>query len=80
METIDRQFIGGELVASHGVATQDVYNPFDNTLIGRVTLADSVDVENAIAGAKAAFPAWSRTTLEERKRWLARIDDQQARG
>jgi aldehyde dehydrogenase (NAD+) len=75
METIDRQFIGGELVASHGVATQDVYNPFDNTLIGRVTLADSVDVEKAIAAAKAAFPAWSQTTLEERKRWLARIAD-----
>ena len=72
---LDRQFIGGRFLPSHGREVIDVHNPADGSLIGRVTLGDEVDAKQAIAAAEAAFPTWSRTTLEERKAWLQRIAD-----
>jgi aldehyde dehydrogenase (NAD+) len=75
METITQHFINGELVESHGREVVEVRNPTNNELIGRVTMGDAVDAERAIAAAKGAFPAWSRTTLNERKAWLQRLAD-----
>ena len=75
MQTITKHFINGEFVESHGTAVVEVHNPTNNDLIGRVTMGDAVDAERAIASAKAAFPAWSRTTLDERKVWLQKLAD-----
>ena len=75
MQTITQHFINGELVESHGKDVVEVRNPTNNELIGRVTMGDSVDAERAIASAKAAFPAWSQTSLDERKVWLQRLAD-----
>jgi aldehyde dehydrogenase (NAD+) len=75
MQTINKHFINGEFANSHGTDVVEVRNPKNNELIGRVTLGDSVDAERAIAAAKAAFPAWSQTTLDERKAWLQKIAD-----
>ena len=46
-----------------------------NELIGRVTMGDAVDAGRAIGAAKAAFPAWSLTSLDERKAWLQKLAD-----
>lgn len=73
MKIIDSHFIGGEFVASHGRESIDVRNPASNEIIGRVTMGDAVDAQRAIAAAKAALPAWSRTTLDERKHWLGKL-------
>ncbi|MFF0043261.1 aldehyde dehydrogenase family protein [Streptomyces mirabilis] len=75
MKTVSQHFINGRFVDSHGQDTVDVHNPATGELIGRSTLGDKVDTERAIASAKAAFPAWSATTLEERKEYLQRIAD-----
>jgi aldehyde dehydrogenase (NAD+) len=75
MQTITKHFINGEFVESHGTDVVEVHNPKNNELIGRVTMGDAVDAERAIASAKAAFPAWSRTTLDERKVWLQKLAD-----
>ncbi|MDB5527291.1 MAG: aldehyde dehydrogenase family protein [Devosia sp.] len=75
MQIITRHFINGEFVQSHGSIVAEVRNPFNNVIIGRVTLGDTVDAERAVAAAKAAFPAWSQTTLEERKAWLQKLAD-----
>jgi len=72
---VDRHLIGGRLVSSHGRDVVDIFNPANGALIGRATLGDEIDTEAAIAAAKAAFPVWSRTTLDERKIWLQRIAD-----
>ncbi len=70
MRTITKHFINGDFVESHGIAVAEVHNPTNNEPIGRVTMGDAIDAERAIAAAKAAFPGWSRTTLDERKVWL----------
>ncbi|MFC5197076.1 aldehyde dehydrogenase family protein [Streptomyces kaempferi] len=75
MKTVNQHFINGRFVDSHGRDTVDVHNPATGELIGRSTRGDEVDTERAIAAAKAAFPAWSATTLEERKEYLQRIAD-----
>lgn len=75
MRIITRHFINGELVESHGVEVVEVRDPKNNELIGRVTMGDATDAERAIAAAKAAFPGWSRTTLDERKAWLQKLAD-----
>ena len=75
VRTVTTHLIDGMLVPSHGTEVVEVRNPNDDVLIGRVTMGDSVDAARAIAAAKAAFPAWSRTTLEERRMWLQRLAD-----
>ncbi|MBI1285580.1 MAG: aldehyde dehydrogenase family protein [Thiobacillus sp.] len=75
MKIITKHFINGAFVASHGADVVEVRNPTNNALIGRVTMGDAVDAERAIAAAKAAFPAWSQTTLDERKAWLQKLAD-----
>lgn len=51
----------------------DLYNPSTEAVIGQVRLGDEQDARRAIAAAQAAFPAWSRTTREERIEALRRM-------
>src|ERR1700733_10762683 len=43
---------------------------------GQYRRASKADAERAIAAAKAAFPGWSRSTLQERHDVLKRIGDE----
>jgi len=61
-----RNYIGGEFVDGNGARTIDVTNPADGSVISRVPLSGSADVDRAAAAAKAAFPAWSATPIKER--------------
>ncbi len=44
----------------------DVYNPATGEIARRVALADSADVDRAVAAARAAFPAWGGASLASR--------------
>ncbi len=50
--------------------TFDVINPATATAFAQCQLGDASHVEQAVAAAKAAFPAWSRTSDEERRQLL----------
>lgn len=73
MQHIDSIYINGEFVTPHGEERFELFNPTTEAVIGTVRLADEVDAERAIAAAKAAFPAWSRTTKAERIAVLKRM-------
>lgn len=66
MQRISQIYINGEFVTPHGEEWFDLYNPATEETIGQVRLADVTDTQRAIAAAKAAFPAFSRTTRAER--------------
>lgn len=68
-------FIAGEPVgANHTTAN---INPSDtNDVIGDFSSGTKADVAVAIAAAKQAFPAWSRTTPQERHDILKRAADE----
>jgi hypothetical protein len=63
--TVDN-YIGGKFVAPSSGEYLNVVNPSTMQTIGRVGVSNSVDVDEAVAMAKAAFPAWSRLTIKAR--------------
>ncbi|MFM0358145.1 aldehyde dehydrogenase family protein [Paraburkholderia nemoris] len=73
MQQIDKVYIDGAFVTPHGEEWFDLHNPAKETVIGKVRLADSEDARRAIAAAKRAFPAFSRTSKEERIALLERM-------
>ena len=65
--------IDGRLVT--GAATLDVINPASEELIAAAPRADIAQLDEAIAAAKAAFPAWSARPVRERGALLGRLAD-----
>jgi aldehyde dehydrogenase (NAD+) len=66
-------YIGGEWVKPVDRRTLDVVNPADESVAGRISLGNAEDVDRAVAAAKAAFPAYSETTREQRLELLQGI-------
>ncbi|GJH20811.1 aldehyde dehydrogenase family protein [Caballeronia novacaledonica] len=73
MHYIDQIYVDGAFVTPHGSELFDLYNPATEQVIGRVRLADAEDARHAIAAAKRAFPAFSRTDKRERIDMLKRM-------
>lgn len=59
--------INGSRVAGEG-RTQDIFNPSTGEVGGQVSLASKATVEDAIAAAQAAYPAWRDTPPAKRAR------------
>lgn len=60
-----RHFVAGQFVPG-GPRFLDVHNPADGQVISRVPLGDAQLVDQAVAAASRAFPAWSGTPIKER--------------
>jgi aldehyde dehydrogenase (NAD+) len=71
----DRAYINGKFVTLHGTQIVDLVNPTNNTVIGKVTMADEIDTRQAIAAAKEAFNAFSQSGKEYRMDCLQRLHD-----
>lgn len=65
--------IDGRLV--DGASTIDVINPATGELLVKCPRASATQAEQAIAAAKAAFPAWSSKTWQERSALLLQLAD-----
>ena len=64
--------IGGERVAG-GSRSAPIYNPATGRVVREVLLADRATVEQAIAAAAAAYPAWRQTPPVKRARIMFRF-------
>ena len=73
MRYIDEVYINGVFRQAKGTEDFDLHNPATAKVIGRVRLGNASDSEDAIAAAKAAFPAFSQTTKAERIDFLRRL-------
>src|ERR1700760_4457804 len=67
-----KNFIGGEWVDGSSI-TRDINPSNTKDVVGEYARADKAQTEKTIAAAKAAFPAWSRSTPQERYDALNRI-------
>lgn len=67
--------IGGSWVQAATGELEDIFNPATGEIIARVPRGGPQDVDRAVAAAKAAFPAWSRTTPGERSLVLLKMAD-----
>src|SRR5712692_9572279 len=61
-----RNYIGGQFVEGNGNNWLDVTNPADGSVLSRVPLSPSAEVDRAVQAAKKAFPAWSSMPIKER--------------
>ena len=68
-----RLLINGRLVP--GAATFEVINPATEAVYANCPRADLNQLNEAVAAAKAAFPAWKATPLAERARLLNQLAD-----
>ncbi|RUL65738.1 aldehyde dehydrogenase family protein [Dyella dinghuensis] len=75
MQEITQIYIDGRFVEPHGTELFDLHNPTTGEVFGRVRLGDAHDTKAAIAAAKRAFPAWSRSTKAERIALLRRLHE-----
>ncbi|WP_412063850.1 aldehyde dehydrogenase family protein [Rhizobium sp. SYY.PMSO] len=72
--TIHQNLIAGEWTGTNG---SESINPSDtNEVVGLYASAGVQDVADAIAAAKAAFPAWSRSGILERHTILKKAGDE----
>src|SRR5690606_4497600 len=63
-------WIDGRLTAGTGTRTAPVWNPATGAQQAGVLLAESGDVDAAVAAASAAFDGWSQTSLSKRAKIL----------
>src|SRR5437588_10360497 len=61
-----RNYIAGQFVDGNGARTLEVTNPADGSVISRVPLSGSAEIDRAVTAAKKAFPAWSGMPIKER--------------
>lgn len=66
-------YIGGELVQPASGEYLDNFNPATAEVYSLIPDSDVSDVQTAVEAAKAAFPAWSRMSPEERFTVLMRL-------
>ena len=73
MTNADKFYINGEWIRPQGAEITDVIDPGTLETVATVALGRCEDAERAIAAARAAFPAYSNTSREERINLLGRI-------
>jgi len=69
-------FIGGQFKTSATSATGQVLNPSDGSVLATVAMGGAAEVDEAVAAAWKAFPAWSALSPNERAAKLHRFAEQ----
>ncbi len=68
-------FIAGRMVAGASGRFGDVFNPASGEIAAKVALASAAEVDQAVAAAARAFPAWSAMPPLRRARVMFRLRD-----
>lgn len=66
-------YIGGEWLEPMAGTSTQVRSPATGELVATVALGGAADVDRAVRAARAAFPAFSRSSVEDRAELLERI-------
>ena len=72
MATVLKNFVGGAWVEGSG-ASRNVNPSNTNDVVGEYARASKAQTGEAVAAAKAAFPAWARSTPQVRYEALAKV-------
>lgn len=66
-------YIDGEFIRGGGRREQDVLNPANDEVLGRLPHANTDDLDRALAAAQRAFESWRRTSPMERSAILRKV-------
>ncbi|MDQ1403831.1 MAG: aldehyde dehydrogenase [Actinomycetota bacterium] len=75
MQVRDKLYIDGAWVPSNGKGTLEVLNSSTEEVMGTIPEGTADDVDKAVKAARAAFPGWSQTSVEERAKYVQRITE-----
>lgn len=73
MKYLDHFYIGGAFVRPEGRARRSVISPVTEKEVGIISMGTAQDVDSAVAAARAAFPAFSQSSREDRLAMLRRV-------
>ncbi|MFZ5571055.1 MAG: aldehyde dehydrogenase family protein [Thermodesulfobacteriota bacterium] len=73
MNIRDSVYMDGKWRKPSGNEWLEVENPCTETVVGRVAMGNTADVDTAVTAAGRAFESWSTTSVEEREDFLLRI-------
>ena len=73
MTEVVNHYINGKIVEGTSGNYGDVYNPALGEVIRKVAFASEAELRQAVAAAKAAFPAWAATPVLRRARVMFRL-------
>jgi len=73
MKEYGKLYINGAWVAPKGQGHFDVINASTEEVMGRIPSGNEADADAAVAAAKAAFPGWAATSVEDRAAYLLKI-------
>lgn len=68
-EQLNKSYIAGKWVDGESGREYTIKDPYDNSELARVKLADSKQIKKAFESAYYAQKEWKRTTAEERKKF-----------
>jgi len=66
-------YINGTWIEPAGLEVEAVVNPATEEAIAEILMAGELQVNEAVAAAKAAFQTWRKTTKSERRAFLVRL-------
>src|SRR5204863_9169030 len=75
MRTYDKLYIDGTWVPSAGTGTLEVVNSATEEVMATIPEGTPADVDKAVAAARKAFAGWSQTSVDERAKYLTRIQE-----
>ena len=78
MKNHENIYINGEWVSSGGDGSIEVMNPSTEEVVGSIPDGVASDVDAAVESARAAFPAWSALSLEDRLSFIEGLAGQLA--
>jgi malonate-semialdehyde dehydrogenase (acetylating)/methylmalonate-semialdehyde dehydrogenase len=65
-----QNYVGGSFTTPSSERTLEVLNPATQETLALVPLSTAADLDQAVAAAREAFPAWRSKPVIERARWL----------
>jgi len=68
-------YIDGAWVPSDGSGTIEVINAGTEQVMGSIPEGTASDVDKAVAAARRAFESWSGTPVEERQKYMVRLNE-----
>ncbi len=68
-------YIDGAWVPSDGTGTIEVINAGTEQVMGSIPEGTASDVDKAVAAARRAFDSWSGTPVEERQKYMVRLNE-----
>ena len=66
-------YIGGRFIEAEGRKQQDILNPADNSVVGRLSHATREDLDAALLAAQGAFEKWRFSSPIERSKILRKV-------